>query len=481
MHTQWILSLPEGISVARQADGTAVLVGHGARLSLGPLTPALLAALKQLVFPGERCAGLLQGLDVATTADAPARLLYYLHLLARRGLLHIAVGDATQPLATLWPTSRTFTLAHVDPAERVYVLSRFAYLHRVGQELVLETPLCAARIVLHDPRVAALIHALSAPATLAQLETQAVAFPPDALAPLLSLLARSGFLTTLGTDGHTAEDEQPELRHWEFHDLLYHARSREGRHDTPCGNTYRLAGVCPLPPAIKPRMTAETVELARPDLGTLAARDPPLARVMEERRSLREYDDQPITAEQLGECLYRTVAVRAIHDYDAPTPDGPLRVQVTVRPYPSGGALYPIEVYPVVQTCLGLEAGLYHYDASQHRLSRLAALTPEVQELLTHAALATTIAPQDLQVLLVLTARFERVAWKYSGISYALILKDLGGVFQSLYLAATAMGLAPCAIGGGDADLFARAAGLNYYVEGSVGEFVLGSKKTPPP
>jgi hypothetical protein len=46
---------------------------------------------------------------------------------------------------------------------------------------------------------------------------------------------------------------------------------------------------------------------------------------------------------------------------------------------------------------------------------------------------------------------------------------------QTMYLVATAMDLAPCAIGGGDSDLFAQAAGLNYLSEGSVGEFALGS------
>jgi hypothetical protein len=39
-----------------------------------------------------------------------------------------------------------------------------------------------------------------------------------------------------------------------------------------------------------------------------------------------------------------------------------------------------------------------------------------------------------------------------------------------------AMGLAPCALGGGDSDLFARAAGTDYYAETSVGEFLLGSR-----
>ena len=82
--------------------------------------------------------------------------------------------------------------------------------------------------------------------------------------------------------------------------------------------------------------------------------------------------------------------------------------------------------------------------------------------------------------LLVLAARFPRVAWKYESIAYALTLKHVGVLYQTMYLTATAMGLAPCAIGGGDADLFARAAGTDYYAESSVGEFLLGTLRPQP-
>jgi len=80
------------------------------------------------------------------------------------------------------------------------------------------------------------------------------------------------------------------------------------------------------------------------------------------------------------------------------------------------------------------------------------------------------------QVLIILTARFQRVSWKYNAMAYALVLKDVGVLYQTMYLVATAMGLAPCALGGGDSDLFAAVAGTNYYAETSVGEFILGSK-----
>jgi hypothetical protein len=45
-----------------------------------------------------------------------------------------------------------------------------------------------------------------------------------------------------------------------------------------------------------------------------------------------------------------------------------------------------------------------------------------------------------------------------------------------MYLVATAMNLAPCAIGAGNSDLFAAAVGTDYYAETSVGELSLGSK-----
>ena len=61
----------------------------------------------------------------------------------------------------------------------------------------------------------------------------------------------------------------------------------------------------------------------------------------------------------------------------------------------------------------------------------------------------------------ILAARFPRIAWKYESIAYALTLKHVGVLYQTMYLTATAMGLAPCAIGGGDADTSSDSAGLS--------------------
>src|SRR5581483_8781103 len=147
------------------------------------------------------------------------------------------------------------------------------------------------------------------------------------------------------------------------------------------------------------------------------------------------------------------------------------------RPYPSGGANYELEVYVVARDCEGLESGLYHYDAGSHRLGALAGYSDDVAELIARAATGMASDANSMQSRLTITARFARVAWKYESIAYALVLKDVGVLLQTMYLSATAMGLAPCAIGSGDSDLFAAASGIDYYEETAVGEFALGSPR----
>ena len=118
--------------------------------------------------------------------------------------------------------------------------------------------------------------------------------------------------------------------------------------------------------------------------------------------------------------------------------------------------------------------GLYHYPADHHCLARVSGPTPELDRLLAAAA-GGMAAPQPPQVLVVMAARYERIAWKYGPIAYSLVLKNVGVVMELLYLTATAMGLAGCAVGSGDPALFARATGLDRDQETSVGEFCVGS------
>jgi SagB-type dehydrogenase family enzyme len=406
-------------------------------------------------------------------------LHYVLARLDRRAMLRRSAYDSQASLATLVPASPNYTFAgHTTDPARTYALSRFAYMHREGSELWLESPLAPARVVLHDWRAVALVHAHCQPVSLADGQSSVPGLPPDPALAFSDLMLNAGLLGEVDQSGMPASDRQPALLSWEFHDLLFHARSRQGRHNHPVGGTYRFAGTLDPAPAVQPIPEGERVPLFVPDVDRLRRDDPPFAWVQEERRSIREYGMQVVTAEQLGEFLYRVARVKEMRDLEVETPGAPVRMQLALRPYPSAGALYEIEFYLVVKDCQGLSPGLYHYDPGHHQLTRLVDRSDAVAQLLVDAGLASGVAVDRLQVLLILAARFHRLSWKYASMAYSAILKDVGVLYQTMYLAATAMDLAPCAIGCGDSDAFARAAGTNYFAETSVGEFLLGSRGT---
>jgi SagB-type dehydrogenase family enzyme len=464
------------VATSADGEGTVVVQGPGARVSLRGVPVAILEALRWLDPPGldqDWLCELIRG----NGDGALAQWYYYLERLTQRGLLrHTAHADGAC-LATLVAVSLSFVSGSTQVvAGRRYVLSRFACLRREGTEAVLESPLAHARIILNDCRAAALVGALVAPATAGELAERVGGLGVDAVAGVLALFLRAGMLEEEGT-----ADQSPALQSWEFHDLLFHARTRRGRFDAPYGATYRLADRLAPPPALKPALAGQAHELYRPDLEHLERDDPPLSRVQSQRRSIREFDaTRPITDRQLGEFLFRVARVTGYREEEVSTPHGPVRQDFAARPYPAGGGLYELELYAAIQACNPLDPGLYSYDPAGHRLIRLQGRTPEVAALLRDAAESTGTPEDTLQVLLIVAARFPRVAWKYESIAYALTLKHVGVLYQTMYLTATAMGLAPCAIGGGDADLFARAAGTDYYTETSVGEFLLGNPRPQP-
>ena len=478
MSTSLVLSLRDGVSLAPGATDELVVHSPYARFKFKHISPGLRAAIERLGDAGAREDRLTDDLQEAEGPEGLARFYYYLDRLSKQGLVVRSAQQDGQRLATLTPISGSFAFDATQIApDRSYILSRFTYLHRLDNSLVLESPLSHARMTLHGWIAAAVIQLLAEPCCLRDILPQVPGLTDDAANQLLMLLIGSHMAEDSNQNSSQPDGGHTALPTWEFHDLLFHARSRAGRHDNPVGGTYRFAGRLDPPPALISVATSNSVELYQPDLDRLQREDPPFAQVQEARRSIREFGNPPISSRQLGEFLYRVGRVKKFLEHEVPTPSGPVRMDFAWRPYPGGGALYELELYLVVNACTDVDPGLYHYDPMSHRLEAISAPKNEVESLLYSASCATGIPAEELQVLLIIAARFQRVAWKYSSMAYAVILKHVGVLYQTMYLAATAMGLAPCGIGCGDSDLFCRAAGTEYYTESSVGEFLLGSKK----
>jgi SagB-type dehydrogenase family enzyme len=357
-----------------------------------------------------------------------------------------------------------------DPDRHWHRLSKFAQLRRADGGLLLESPLAHHGVLLQHPaasRIAVLLASASNASALAGRQE----VPEPHLLEVLAYLQAAGMVVTSdsGDEAGFAEDHDPVLSCWSPYDLMLHARSRLGRHDQPVGAAF--ARLRPAPgPAVKRPSGWPCHPLPRPELAALVAGDPPLAAVMERRRSIRRYGRVPVTVAQLGELLFRVARVKSLAP---PGGGGPDRWASGLRPYPSLGSSYAIEFYLIARECSGLPAGSYHYAPLEHALEAVHGASDAQAELLEQAQISAGLAgPPPL--LLVLTARFRRIAAGHRTFAYSCLLKEVGVLQQSLYLASTAMGLAPCALATGDSDASARAFGLDWATESSIGEFVLG-------
>jgi cyanobactin maturation PatA/PatG family protease len=375
------------------------------------------------------------------------------------------------PLAKMTALDERAHLQESDLPSEAVCLSRFAYLRPLGGALVLESPLSQFRITLTDPRTGNLLLELGEPRLLKTLG-EVAGLPAGLVREFMQLLWGGRFLA--------AGPEPPELRMWDFHNLVFHGRKRW--HDSalaPANRRKGNAGTCPV---VKLPMRTNGQLLPVPSLDSAAGSGPTLTGVMETRHSIRSFDDvHPITLEQLGELLYRAGRVKSIfkskdkfgHLGNSDSSDR--ETMLSERPYPGGGARYELELYPIVRHCAGLDGGLYHYDPLNHRLEKLKDGQDEDVLALIEDAFGATGRQGMPQVLLVIAARFGRMFEAYQSVGYSLILKNVGVLFQNLYLVATAMKLAPCALGDGDVERFGCATGLEFLDETMVGGFIVGT------
>src|SRR5262249_35743879 len=152
--------------------------------------------------------------------------------------------------------------------------------------IVLESPRAGALFRLCNPRLATAIASLSTPQRLDQLRKQNE-YPGD---ELLALLVTSRIVVVVEEGGGTrlAEGDHS-LALWDFHDLLFHARSTAGRHANPVGGYYPYAGVIAPLPAVRPSWSGEKIALG-PDEATEQGEISHVAKLLRERQSTRLFD-----------------------------------------------------------------------------------------------------------------------------------------------------------------------------------------------
>jgi SagB-type dehydrogenase family enzyme len=175
--------------------------------------------------------------------------------------------------------------------------------------------------------------------------------------------------------------------------------------------------------------------------------------VLLRRASARGFGTGEVPFASLVKALVLAYGVtRTNEDNDYPRP---------FRGVPSGGALYPLEVYLHAARVDGLAPGLYHLDPEDRSLDvlRLGDAGDEIAPFMVQADLFRQAAATVL-----VTAVFVRSVFKYGDRGNRFILLEAGHLAQNILLTWEETGLAGVSIGGyldRQADRWLRLDGLN--------------------
>jgi SagB-type dehydrogenase family enzyme len=177
-----------------------------------------------------------------------------------------------------------------------------------------------------------------------------------------------------------------------------------------------------------------TVSLPEPALPVASFSD-----TIESRRSERAFGEDPVSRVELSSLLHAAYGVT--HELDIGVPGaGP-----GLRTVPSGGGLFPLEVYVVPWRVESVPLALYHFDPFRRLLERLRGgqLESDVRAAMFYDELAVGCG-----ALFLISGVFWRTRFKYGLRGYRFALLECGHLAQNLLLAATAFGLGSVPIGG---------------------------------
>ena len=200
---------------------------------------------------------------------------------------------------------------------------------------------------------------------------------------------------------------------------------------TGCNFRIEVGGNSPAPP--EPAVPSLTYTLPAPKTDG----DMSVEQAMQNRRSVRRFEDKALSKEQLSQLLW------AAYGITQPITDNPAR-RGGLRTTPSAGALYPLEIYVVVGKADGIETGVYKYDSQTNTIAQT--IDRDIrEELMAISANQAMIGAAPVTILY--CAVFDRMRERYGDRSERYAYIEVGHSAQNVYLQAESLGLGTCASG----------------------------------
>lgn len=189
-------------------------------------------------------------------------------------------------------------------------------------------------------------------------------------------------------------------------------------------------------PAPNARLTERQARelIALPEPSSLS--EGSLANALIGRKTCRTFTDEAISLEDVGTLLYLSLGY--LHERENDVDETIVEGLGARRSSPSGGGLNACEGFLYVQNVSGLQPGLYAYHSTNHALSFV---NPAPDSPLGQLLCGQHFI-NNLPVGLFITARFDKLWWKYEhSRAYRMAYVEAGHISQTFQLVATALGL----------------------------------------
>lgn len=163
-----------------------------------------------------------------------------------------------------------------------------------------------------------------------------------------------------------------------------------------------------------------------------------LNNLFSQRKSIRNFCQDKLTLNDVSKLLLRSYYI--------------IDQNENRRNIPSGGALFPIELYLLNLNIKGLSKGVYYYHIHHKELQLITKLgKTELNEVLNsgfNRKKRDDIDFDHASGIVLLTGVINRVSFKYKDRGLRFLLYDVGSINLCLYLIATQLGIGCCSNGG---------------------------------
>ena len=179
-----------------------------------------------------------------------------------------------------------------------------------------------------------------------------------------------------------------------------------------------------------------TIELPSAKIGFLGKAD--LLHALKKRRSIRHYAKKGTTLKELAYFLKYSVGVKEqtenMNGYEIP-----------LRYYGSGGGLYPIRTYIMIENIKNVKKGIYQYQPFSHSIRKIEHEDIQLEDVFTSQQ-SLDLKNAAFAIFFVYEVNKNYVKYGEAALAYAFI--EVGLMSQNMHLLAQSMDLGTCDIGG---------------------------------